>query len=194
MPYQIAISEKLEQDLPRWRGLDGKRMLPNSVDIRNCCGYISLLKLKDMNDNFKTFEEAKNGQMNEENASLLQEEVDNIPDSKPKKLTLNDEEDVGKWMLMDIKFGIPLFDSSLNKAICQGIVINSLWKSENLRAVEKSGQELGQKLNDFILSHQDLPLTDGGKMWTTTEERRKSPVPMPTRLLFFDGHSIHKKI
>lgn len=170
-------------------------MLPSSVDVRNCCGYISLLKLKDVNDNFRTNgEEAKNGQMNDENASLLQEEVDNIPDTKPKKLALEDDEDEGNWMLMDIKFGIPLFDSNLNKDICQGIVINSLWKSENLQAVEKSGQKLGQMLNEFIASHQDLPLTEGSKVWATPEERRKSPVPMPTRLLFFDGHSLHEKI
>ena len=177
-------------------------MLPPAVDIRNACGYISLLNLEVMDDNNESSGAPKNGEMNEANATLLQEEVDNVVEdgrksskSKQKMSLLNDNEFRKKWMLLDIKFGVPLFDSELNRTICQGIVINSLWKKESLEVLKKSGQDLTQLINDFILNHQDLPLNDANaKMWTTPEERRKSPIPMPTRVLFFDGHTLHEKI
>lgn len=135
--------------------------------------------------------------MNEENANLLQEELDNIPDlAKKKSLALDqDHSPGGKWMLLDVTFGIPLFDSELNKSICQGIVINGLWKSANLKAVEESGKNLCQSLNEFILKHQDLPLNESSaKTLSTPEERRKHPVPLPTRVLFFDGLRLHDKL
>jgi hypothetical protein len=140
----------------------------------------------------------RNGEMNEESLDLLQEEVDNIPETsviqKPRNLaTLNAIEKTGNWMLLDIKFGIPLFDSDLNKATCEGITSNDLWKTKNLNAMKKSGQELCQVLNDFISSHQDLNGVNV-KTWTTPEERRKSPVPLPTRVLFFDGQVLHEKL
>ena len=185
-PLSTEDQDKLEQDLP-----NAKKMLPSCVNIRHCCGYISMLKLQGVDSDDSG---PKNGEMNEENANLLQEEVDNISDSKL-ELKLNNPRDEGKWMLLDIKFGVPLFDSDLNKAICQSIIYNSFWKSDNLNAMEKSGQELGKMLKDFIVMHQDLPLNDvNGKIWCTPEERRKSPVPLPTRVLFFDGQTLHEKI
>ena len=166
-------------------------MLPEGVDIEHCCGYISLIKLNTVNDNEdggKPF----NGQMNEESASLLQEEIDNIDNNKP---TLELNSDSGQWMLLDVHFGVPLFDSDLNRAIGQRIVTNSLWKSESLNHLEKSGKELCQMLNDFICRHQDLPLNDNKacKIWTTPEERRKSPVPFPSRALFWTGSKMMDK-
>ena len=84
-----------------------------------------------------------------------------------------------------------ILDSDLNKATCEGIISNSLWKPKNLNALKKSSQDLCQILNEFIHSHQDL---NDAKIWTTPEERRKSPVPLPTRVLFFDGHVLREKL
>ena len=202
--------DQLEKELPNWKQKDGKKLLPSAVDIQNCCGYITLLSLDDSDDGF--FDGVvqtgngnnlpRNGEMNEENLDLLKEEVDNIPDTsmmgtKPKSLGPLDiaagQKAGENWILLDIKYGVPLFDSELNKAICEGIKSNNLWKSDNLSALKSSGQELCQALNNFIISHQDLNGANS-KIWTTPEERRKSPVPLPTRVLFFDGQVLHDKL
>ena len=210
--YKILVFfvDQLEKELPNWKQKDGKTLLPSAVDIQNCCGYITLLSLDDADDGF--FDGVvqtgngnnlpRNGEMNEENLDLLMEEVDNIPDTsmmgaKPKNigpLNIAAGQKAGEnWILLDIKFGVPLFDSELNKAICENITSNDLWKSDSLSALKSSGQELCQVLNDFITSHQDLNGANA-KIWTTPEERRKSPVPLPTRVLFFDGQVLHDKL
>ena len=176
------------------------------MDIQNSCGYISLLSLDDPEaDDVTGMVQGgngnnlpRNGEMNEENLDLLQEEVDNLSDttmvSKPRNLgQLDANEKVANWILLDIKFGIPLFDSDLNKATCEGIKSNNLWKLDSLDELKKSDQELCQALNEFIHSHQDLK-GDNSKISTTPEERRKAPVPLPTRVLFFDGQVLHDKL
>jgi len=204
VPFPLSANDqgRLEKDLLNWKQKDGKELLPSTIDIKNCCGYISLLNLDDSEDMDNVGQVGnilpRNGEMNEESLDLLQEEVDNIPETsvtqKPRNLaTLNAIEKTGNWMLLDIKFGIPLFDADLNKATCEGITSNDLWKTKNLNAMKKSGQELCQVLNDFISSHQDLNGVNV-KTWTTPEERRKSPVPLPTRVLFFDGQVLHEKL
>ena len=183
--------------MPSWKAKEGQKMLPKAIDVHNNCGYISLIKLEVADETESSNHAPHNGEMDEAKATLLQEEVDNIPNDKGKiPLTLAVDSNPGsRWMLLDVKFGIPLFDSDLNKSICQGIVINSLWKNESLESQKKTGKELCQLLNDFISHYQDLPLNDSlTKLWTTPEERRKSPVPFPTRVLFFDGHTLHEKI
>ena len=34
------------------------------------------------------------------------------------------------WILLDLNFGVPLFDADLNKKICNRITSNGLWKRE----------------------------------------------------------------
>ena len=36
----------------------------------------------------------------------------------------------GNWVLLDVNFGVPLFDAELNRDVCNKIVTNGLWKSE----------------------------------------------------------------
>jgi hypothetical protein len=61
---------------------------------------------------------------------------DNPPPSKSLGLKLDlkkglhDEET--QWTLLDINFGIPLFDTTLNQTVCQRIVEKGLWKPERL--------------------------------------------------------------
>lgn len=187
------ISDQLERDLPWWKTKNGLKALPAAVDVRNCCGYVTLIKLNISNDN--DHGAPKNGDMNDEDANLLMEEVDSISETSGaarSKLNLPlTESSHGQWMLLDVKFGIPLFDSDLNKEICQRITINSLWNRESLACLEKTGKELCLLLDDFIDEQQDLPFNDANdKIWMTPEERKKSPVPLPTRALFFDGRNL----
>ena len=34
------------------------------------------------------------------------------------------------WILLDLNFGVPLFDAELNKKICNRITSHGLWKRE----------------------------------------------------------------
>ena len=92
----------------------GQKVLPPSVDVRNSCGYISLIKLKVTKDD-KENDHPENGDMNDEDANLLKEELDNLEVrennlTKKPNLTLkilnNDKDDDSYcWTLNDIKYG-----------------------------------------------------------------------------------------
>ena len=195
IPFPLATGDRdrLDKNLGLWK------KLPPSV-THSCMansGYISLIKLeppKHLKDELNP----QNGVMKLENAILLQEEVDKMSasgndktDSIPKKLSLRDPmPTVKRDYLLGINFGIPLFDSDLNKAICQRIVINNLWKQDNLDSLEKSGIELSHQLTNFINDYQDISLVGSDKIWLPPEEKRKSPVPLPSKPLFFDGTKI----
>ena len=141
IPFPLSTEDdaELQKDLPWWKTANGHLALPPGVDVQNNCGYISMIKLQPPSrDDLASG--CNNGNMNEEGANLLQEEIDNITkeeqsDMKPKTLDLlgkskGKNTDHVPWTLLDINFGIPLFDSELNKIICQRITINSLWKPE----------------------------------------------------------------
>ena len=187
-PLSTEDQERLDKKLGLWK------KLPASV-THSCLassGYISLIKLeppKHLRDEMN----AQNGVMNLENAMLLQEEVDRMSSDDDKKEPPSNFKDLSlkRDYLLGINFGIPLFDSDLNKAICQRIVINNLWKGENLDSLEKSGLILSDQLSSFINDFQDKSFVNGtDKIWMTPEEKRKSPVPLPSKPLFFDGTKI----
>ena len=199
IPFPLSTNDqdRLTKKLGLWE------MLPPSV-IHACnssCGYITLITIDPPNPpQFRGQEQQQplDGVMKMENALLLQrtleEEVDSVPTEQSKKnnLVLEEVKAERKEYLLGITFGIPLFDSELNKAICQRIVINNLWKNDNLQSLEKSGQELSEELSDFINKFQDKSLiSSADKICMTPEDRRKTPVPLPSKLLFFDGTQIH---
>ena len=180
-PLSAEDQERLDKKLGLWKAL------PASV-TQSClasCGYLSLIKLEPPNPTDEL--NPHGGVMNLENAILLQEEVDNMSetDEKAKKpLVLMTEK---RQYLLGINFGIPLFDSDLNKSICQKIVINNLWNNDNLMAVEKHGLELSEKLTGFINEFQDKSYANSDKFLVTPEERRVQRVPLPSIPLYFDG-------
>ena len=80
--------------MPWWRNKSGQKNIPDCIDIINGVGYITLIKLNEVHDNAAAFKDTpKNGDMNEDDANLLEEEIDNLElddDKKKKKnLTLN---------------------------------------------------------------------------------------------------------
>ena len=47
-----------------------------------------------------------------------------------KKDRFQEQAGSGNWVLLDVNFGVPLFDAELNRDVCNKIVTNGLWKSE----------------------------------------------------------------
>lgn len=180
-PLSTVDQDRLNKKLGLWK------TLPPSV-IQACntsCGYITLITIEPPNH-----QQPLDGVMKMENELLLQRTLEEEVDTEPTK-TRNLQLEQRKEYLLGITFGIPLFDSELNKAICQRVLLNNLWKNESLQALEKSGQELSEKLADFINEFQDKSLINDDKICMTPEERRKTPVALPSKLLFFDGTKMH---
>lgn len=59
-----------------------------------------------------------------------------------------------QWQLLDVCFGIPLFNPRLNKDVCQKVVKLQLFKEESLQALLQSSRTLSLKLLDFIMEWQ----------------------------------------
>ena len=99
-------------------------------------------------------------------------------------------------MLLDVNFGIPLFDSKLNKDICDRIVSHGLWNSDSLKLLGQSSRNLCLRLLEFIADYQDLPIVCGSrpvahKSHSSLAMSQRSDLALPTRELFFDGQKLH---
>jgi hypothetical protein len=62
----------------------------------------------------------------------------------------SNESDTDYWTLLDLNFGIPLFDRSLNREICHLLVTRRLFSSVNLKELEEANGSLCLSLNEFI--------------------------------------------
>ena len=123
--------------------------LSTFLDIKNACGYITLLNLDlpqshlEVNSSFLPREsrkmESSNGDLSAEKANLLSSELDSLDEEmgeKKAKMTLDlktGEDEVKReanWIILDLNFGVPLFDPDLNQQICTRIIDHGLWKPE----------------------------------------------------------------
>ena len=127
--------------------------LKSLVDLKHVCGFVTLLDLplsarqeeKGMAERDRGVSPGPtNGKVTKEQADLLAEELDSIAEpkdreSKIKEMTLDvgaggggkeKKRRVPEWKLLDINFGVPLFDADLNKDVCKRIVTCGLWKKE----------------------------------------------------------------
>ena len=127
---------------------------------------------------------------------LLEEELDNIDSpmagempskqTRPNKLQLklsnpsSTEAYDSDWKLMDVSFGIPLFDMELNNAITNKILEGDLVTEESLKALRDSSEKVKEGLLEFIKENsQEMPT------WLADED-----VPFPTNPVWFDGNNI----
>ena len=186
-----------------------------AIDIEHACGYITLINLKSLKipqakntDNSDTINKSKeapeNGKINKENAELLEEELNSclkdttledkaIPISRDSKD--NEKTSETNWVLLDVNFGIPLFNPELNKSICDRIISHDLLKSESLKMLGESSRNVCLRLLEFIADFQDLPIVCGTRPFPPKTNvdiaSQSSDLALPTRELFFDGHKLH---
>ena len=184
--------------------------LTSAIDIKHACGYISLINLTSL-ENFqdKTNEVGKeqpeNGKINKENAELLEEELNSCLEASQinqerNKNKSKEETITNSWVLLDVNFGIPLFNPELNKRICERIVSHGLLKPESLTSLGQSSRNVCLRLLEFIADFQDLPVVCGSRPFPskTTNNTfqpvatsQRSDLALPTRELFFDGKKLH---
>lgn len=125
--------------------------LKDVVDVSHSCGYVSLLNLNPVLMSYAVPEVKEappssdvgpNGCLNPDAVGLLMEalldqvgpeKVDSGGDDLQLDKSHNTDRGVKageNWVLMELSFGIPLFDPVLNKQVCRGIVENKLWRSD----------------------------------------------------------------
>ncbi|XP_075161230.1 protein FAM91A1 [Haematobia irritans] len=63
--------------------------------------------------------------------------------------TIAEEDTSEEWTLLDVNFGVPLFDVDTNTRICEQIVRN-LSSDENLNELSKKSAEMSEKFYNFI--------------------------------------------
>lgn len=83
------------------------------------------------------------------------------------------------WTILNVDFGIPLFDSQLNREVCDLITSQKLWQRETLDSLMQVQKSLSERLVDFI--RQNVDASAEGKLVA-------SDMTLPTKNLFFvDG-------
>eukprot|EP00039_Didymoeca_costata_P009155 m.121080 g.121080 ORF g.121080 m.121080 type:complete len:827 (+) comp14380_c0_seq2:256-2736(+) len=61
------------------------------------------------------------------------------------------------WLVLNVEFGIPLFDTQITSAVCKQVIDRNLFDEENLDELMRSHRRESLELLDFIARHQDLP-------------------------------------
>ena len=175
--------------------------LEDKIDLHHTCGYITLVNFPKRRERTEAKGEAKRESSpsvgDKMDLQLLEEELDNIDSpmagmsasgsSRPKQLTLNVttaeaskkglEDD---WKLMDVSYGIPLFDMELNCAITNKILEGDLVDQDSLRSLQETSERIKKGLLGFI---KDNCITIPG--WLMDND-----VPFPTNPVWFDGTTI----
>mmetsp|Transcript_3287 Transcript_3287/g.11562 ORF Transcript_3287/g.11562 Transcript_3287/m.11562 type:complete len:558 (-) Transcript_3287:55-1728(-) len=81
-----------------------------------------------------------------------------------------------KWVVLEIKFGMPLFSIELNQHMRRQIVERALFSGPQLLGHSKSSRKLSLRLLDYIADQVDEPL-----------DLQPDELPLPTRRLLFAG-------
>lgn len=115
-----------------------------------------------------------NGITDDASRQLLASELDQLDDqtkndqlegkrlkNKPHNLVLQHSASVSNfynhenWTLLDCCFGIPLFDSTLNKDVCDRVIKNNLCRESSLQELTIRSKDLSKKLLNFISDNQE---------------------------------------
>ncbi|XP_078490664.1 protein FAM91A1-like [Ciona intestinalis] len=98
-------------------------------------------------------------------------------------------EAVDDYCLLDINFGIPLFDEALNNEVCSGFVASNICSKESLKQLAQFNEKLLKDVTSFIQSQNEWRDPSVHPKLTMTKHKNKVPFPMST--LIFDGNKVH---
>jgi hypothetical protein len=183
------------------------RQLGEKVDLTHTCGYVTLVNFPRKPENVSKKDSVPSKQerqgspageaLDSSTAQLLEEEIDNIdspmagePTKKAKrptnlKLSVETTRDlVEEWKLLDLSYGVPLFDTELNAEITDRIVKGGLVTGESLASLSENCEQLKEGLLEFILENTEGYSSSVQAMLDNNE------VPYPTNPVWFDGADI----
>ncbi|CAH2042152.1 unnamed protein product, partial [Iphiclides podalirius] len=88
-----------------------------------------------------------------------------------------------KWTILDLQFGIPLFDEALCEKVCQSIV-DKIAKPEILEKIKEDNEFIRSDVLKFVSQCQYYPGEDMGIV------KRGSLIPLPRKNLVFENGKI----
>jgi hypothetical protein len=167
-----------------------------TVDIRHSCGFLTLVTAEApapaKGRGGREASPALPAGLDSSTAQLLEEELDGIDcpmaggrQDRPGSLHLGPPaEPEQDWQLLDLTFGVPLFDMELNAAVTGRITERGLARPDSLACLAESQAGLAGQLLAFIRAQTDDYVPYVTAMLDETE------VPFPTRPVWFDGCTV----
>uniref|UniRef100_A0AC34R9X7 Protein FAM91A1 n=1 Tax=Panagrolaimus sp. JU765 TaxID=591449 RepID=A0AC34R9X7_9BILA len=95
------------------------------------------------------------------------------------KVMLDDKETFDDYKLLDVVFGIPLFNETLNKVICNKIIVNDLFSSENLDNAKFAVHHLIESSQKFVAKYRSFNMP-------SFIESDINVLPLPTDPVIYD--------
>ncbi|XP_066272929.1 protein FAM91A1-like [Branchiostoma lanceolatum] len=186
--------------------------LASQLDLSHTCGYVTMLKTgkthrtssqviamptqQGQNATDGQKEGSSSGENNGDSFVMVNRDTLSLDVSSPLRNNGRKEgqteETEAEWVMLDMFYGIPLFNGELNTRVCERMAAQGLCRLESLGELLHSSRKLVLQLLDFISENQDLPIVpeQGGDGLapvggTTSQDHG---VPLPTRnLLFHEG-------
>ncbi|CAH1253642.1 FAM91A1 [Branchiostoma lanceolatum] len=186
--------------------------LSSQLDLSHTCGYVTMLKTgkthrpssqvitmptqQGQNATDGQKEGSSNGENSGDSFVMVNRDTLSLDVSSPLRNSGRKEgqteETEAEWVMLDMFYGIPLFNGELNTRVCERMAAQGLCRLESLGELLHSSRKLVLQLLDFISENQDLPIVpeQGGDGLapvggTTSQDHG---VPLPTRnLLFHEG-------
>ncbi|KAK4012095.1 protein FAM91A1 [Daphnia magna] len=182
--------ESLQEDV--WMNHPIVQRVRQQLNLQNSCGFITMVnlglektpELSDQRCRSSTFSSSPiNGIKDSSCAEILREELDSmeatVQDPSNPVVTQSEKWNESDWTILNVDFGIPLFDSQLNREVCDRITSQKLGQRETLDSLMKVQKALSESLMEFIGHNVDL--SSEGKLVA-------SDTVLPTKSLFFhDG-------
>ncbi|XP_033109586.1 protein FAM91A1-like [Anneissia japonica] len=186
----------------------------NLLDLKHSCGYITLLNTGKVMLKQRRKMPNKTSSRSSTNSSssdvrVMQELTDAAKDldqsssntslASREKLSLDveggccdNETEESEWVLLDLFFGVPLFDDAVNQEVCRKMADNKLCHKDSLSELLQSSRRLSIQLLNFIAEKQDLPVIpdlplDSSVAGTISSAFNSPTVSYPTKNLLFDG-------
>ena len=167
--------------------LDLLTRVGSKVNLTHCCGYVTLANFPRPVERREARENSPAGQAVD--LQLLEEELDNIdsplagPPGKvcrPQALQLQSSVNktlADNWKLLELSYGVPLFDMELNSLITTRINEGELVQAESLSQLKESSETIRDGLLQFIRENRA----------SSEEICVDEDVPFPTEPVWFDG-------
>ncbi|XP_014670836.1 PREDICTED: protein FAM91A1-like [Priapulus caudatus] len=168
------------------------RKLCEELQLEHTCGFISMLCTgRSANLSARNNDTPHKVACDSPTAERRAEGSDSDSDTKPHSLDLQYVtcgQAEADWMLLDCSYGVPLFDASLNKRVCERIAAKGICRYESLQELLKSSRKLSLKLLHFIAENQELTVSADEHGFPGSLNNRDQVVPYPSSsLLYCDG-------
>lgn len=165
-------------------------LIASKVNLIHCCGYVTLANYPRPVERSREASRENSPAGQAVDLHLLEEELDNIDSpmagqpsniSRPSALqlpnTANNKTLLDNWKLLELSYGVPLFDMELNSEITTRINEGDLVQADSLSQLRETSEKIQEGLLTFIKENR------GGSQDCQDDD----DVPFPTNPVWFDG-------